>query len=558
MTKMKRRRILVVGGVAAGPSAAAKARRCDEGAEIRLFEKGPHISYAGCGLPYYVSGAVRDRQKLLVMTPEAFRARHNVEVLTRHEVTQIDPEKKRVRVRNLKEGEERWYEYDALVLATGARPVVPPIPGVEAANVFTLRTIPDADAIIQSAARAEARSAVVVGGGLIGLEMAEALLARGLQVTIIEKMDQVLAPLDQEMALPVQKHLEEKGVRVLTGEGVEGFEVSSGAVTGVRTQGGAVLPADLVLLSVGVRPDVDLAQAAGVKLGPTGAIATGDRMQTNLEDIYAAGDCAESRNRVTGEAVWAPLGSVANRHGRTAGANAAGAEARFGGVLGSGVVKVCDLTAAWTGLSEREARARGLRVEVSHVHPLNRAHCYPEAKPLAIKLVVNAPDGRLLGAQAIGREGTDKRIDVLATAIYNGMTAHDLFDVDLAYAPPFAPAKDPVAVAGIVAGNTVDGEVRNITPGDLKRRLDAAADLVLVDVRTQEEYRAGHLPGALNIPLEELRQRCGELWPDRETVVYCRQGLRGYLAARILMQKGFSRVFNLGGGTLTWPYGLVR
>ncbi len=547
-------RIVVIGGVAAGPSAAAKARRCAEKADIKLFERGPNISYAGCALPYYVSGIVKDRRKMLVVTPEEFRARHNVDLRVQHEAVAVDPAARQVTVRDLVQGKEEVFPYDALILATGASPFVPPIPGAKLPNIFTLRTVPDADRIREMIATKEPKHAVVVGAGLIGLEMVEALEERGIQVALVELFEHVLPPLDADMAYLVEKKLRKKGVRVVTGDAVTEFVGDEQGVRVVRTRNGLELAAELVIMSVGVRPNVELAVQAGVALGANGTIAVNERMETNVPGIYAAGDCAESYNIITGEKVWSPLGSVANKQGRTAGANAAGGEARFGGVTGSLISRIWDLSLGCTGLSEREARQRGLDVEVIHVHPTNLAGVFPGAQALAVKVIADRRSGRLLGGQVVGGIGTDKRLDVMATALKGQLTVDELFDIDYAYAPPFSPAKDPVAVAGIVTSNVLKGDVHSITASELWEWIKRGDDLVLLDVRTPKEYQHERIADAVNVELDALRERIGELDAGKNTVVYCRQGLRGFLAARILQQCGFEQVSNLSGGMLSWQY----
>lgn len=546
------KRIIIVGGVAAGTSAAARARRCDESADITIFEKGEHISYAGCGLPYYISGVIEEREDLLVQTPEAFERRHNVAVRTCHEVTSIGPAQKQVAVRDLRTGAHTAHAYDSLILALGARPVVPPIPGVDLGRIFTLRSISDADRIHDLVDQEHPRRAVIVGGGLIGLEMAEGLLRKGVSVTVAEQLNQILSPLDWEMAEIVRTHLEGQGVQVIISDGVARFEGQDGIVSRVITASRQALDVDLVILCIGIRPNVDLAKKAGVEIGKTGAIAVNEFMETSIPGIYAAGDCAETRSLVTGEPVWLPLGSVANKQGRTAGENAVGGRARFRGALGTAIAKVCDLAAARTGLTEREARERGMDVVTAYIHPDAHAHYYPGAEPLHIKLIADQASGRLLGAQAVGAQGVDKRIDVFATAIHNGMTAQGLFDLDLAYAPPFSSAKDPVIVAGLVAEGCRTGIC--LSAGELKRMKDSARNLDLIDVRDPDEYAQGHLPGARNLPLSDLRSRLDEIDRTRDVVVYCKVGLRGYLASRILRNHAFPSVFNLSGGLLSWPY----
>jgi len=550
------KRIIVIGGVAAGTSAAAKARRMDEKAEIMLFEKGEYISYAGCGLPFYISGVVQDRNELLVQTPEFFSKRHNIEVYVQHEAIEILPNKKMVVVKDLKRGTEKEYKYDKLIIATGAVAKKLPLPGVDYPNIFTLRNLNDADNILKAVFRPGVKNAVIVGAGLIGLEMAESFSHRGLKVTIIERERQVLPSFDFEMAFLVEEHLKKNKISVLTGAEIKEFKGSSQGVSGVILNSGKELPADIVLISVGIKPETKLAERAGIKLGPTGAIGVDSRMETSIRDIFAAGDCAESHNIITGKPLWSPFGSVANRHGRIAGENAAGGESIFRGVVGSSVAKIFDITAAKTGLSEVEALKEGYSAVSVHVHPLNRAHIYPNAEPLSIKVIFDRETEKLLGAQIVGKEGVDKRIDVFTTAIQNDMKVGELFDIDYAYSPPYAPAKDPAAVAGAVANNALKSGVKFLSPQKLKEKIQKYPhDIMLVDVREPHELEDnGYIKSAVNIPLNEVRNRLGEFDDTKEIVFYCRQGLRGYLAAKVLVNLGFKNVSNLSGGLLNWPY----
>lgn len=554
---MAPRKIVVIGGVAAGPSAAAKARRTDEEAEIVLFEESDYISYSRCGLPFYVSGLVSDREDLVMRTPQAFKTSYNIDVYTKHQVTGINTEDKKVSVADLENQEEREWPFDSLVIATGTAPVVSSLPGGDLPHIYQLRTIPQADMILNFV-RSRRRSRVVVaGGGLVGLEMADSLVAQGMKVTVVEALDQILPSLDFEMARIVEKHLADNGVQVIKGVPVRRFsgDPKSG-VEEVLLENGETLPADMVLLSLGGRPEVTLARKAGVKIGPTGAIAVDAYMCTSIPDIYAAGDCCESYNIITGQPIYSPQGSIANRQGRTAGHNAAGGSSRFKGVLGGSIAKIFRLTAAKTGLNEKEAQKFGFDYTAVHLHPLNHASVYPEAEALAIKVIVDNKTEKLLGAQIVGREGADKRIDVFSTAIYSGLKCGELFDVDFAYSPPYAPAKDPVAVSGMVADNALHSGVVFVTPQWLYENYGKVGDeILLVDVAEPDELAAhGYLEGAVNIPLSQLRKRTGDLDKNMNILVYCRQGRRGYLAAKILVNKGFKHVMNLSGGFLTWPY----
>jgi NADPH-dependent 2,4-dienoyl-CoA reductase/sulfur reductase-like enzyme/rhodanese-related sulfurtransferase len=544
-------KIVVVGGVAGGASAAARARRTDEHAEIIMLEKGPFISFANCGLPYYVGGEIGDRSALLLQTPESFKARFAVDVRVMHEVISIDRAARTVRVRNLRTGAEYDETYTSLVLAPGAAPVRPPIPGIDLPNVFTVRTVPDSDAIRTLVDQQQASRAVVVGAGFIGLEMVENLHRQGLTVTLVEKAPQVLPPLDPEMAAYVAGALGEMGVQVITGDGIAAFE-GEGRAIAVRLESGLVLEGDLFVLGLGVRPDTRLAKAAGLEIGATGAIRVNERMQTSDPNIYAAGDAVEMTHLVTGRPTWIPLAGPANKQGRVAGANAAGDSLRFPGAMGTSIVRVGGLVAAVTGLSEKAARKAGYDVLVNYTTSGNHADYYPGAEDLMIKLVAEKTSGRLLGAQVLGGSGVDKRTDVLATAIAGKMTVEDLTNLDLAYAPPFGSAKDPVIAAGMMAQNIWRGQVRSIQPAALLEQLSAGQPLQLVDVRAAYEYELGTLPGAVNIFVDELRDRLGELDPALPTVVYDQTGKTAYLAARILTQHGFA-VSTLAGGLNLWP-----
>lgn len=548
---MSQRKIVIVGGVAGGATAAARARRTDEHAEIILFEKGPYISFANCGLPYYVGREIGDRSALLLQTPESFKARFNVEVRVNHEVIGIDRAAQRVTVRNLETGEKFSESYTALILAPGSVPIRPPLPGIDLPNIFMVRTVPDAVAIRQLVEQENPTRAVVVGAGFIGLEMVENLVGLGLSVTLVEKADQVLPPLDPEMAAFVQLNLEQMGVEVITGDGIAAFAGSDRA-TAVRLESGREVEGDLFILGLGVRPDTRLAKEAGLAIGPTGGIQVNERMQTSDPDIYAAGDAVETIHLVTGRPALIPLAGPANKQGRVAGANAAGDSLTFPGAIGTAIVRVGSVVAACTGLSEKAARREGFQVYTSYTVSGDHADYYPGMQELMSKLVIEEGTGRLLGAQVIGASGVDKRTDVYATAILGGMTVDQLASLDLAYAPPFGSAKDPAIVAGMVAQNIRRGALRVITPERLLERLEAGEDLQVVDVRNSYEFEMGAVPGAVNIPVDELRSRIGELDPARETVVYDRTGATAYVAARVLMQRGFT-VSSLTGGYALFP-----
>ena len=529
-------RIVIVGGVAGGATAAAKARRQNEHAEIVIYERSSAVSYANCGLPYYVGGIIRDRRRLLVQSAEGLKARYGIDVNTRHEVLRIDRRSKRVTVRG-PDGAEFEDRYDRLVLSQGAAPVVPPLLGVGLPHVFTLRTLDDMDAIDRFLTERKPASAAVIGGGFIGLEMAEALQRRGLAVSVVELLPQVLPPLDPEMAALVAEHLREQGVIVATGSGLHSIDKEE-----VRLQDGSVVSAQMVLLSVGIRPETSLARDAGLVIGPTGGVAVNGRMQSSDPDIYVVGDEAEVTHLITGERVRMPLAGPANRQGRVAGANAAGGHLHYRGTLGTSIVRACEIVAGVTGINERTARAKGISVFCSYTHSPSHASYYPGATTMAIKLVVADGSGRLLGAQVVGRDGVDKRIDVFACAITAGLGVEDLEHLDLAYAPPFGSANDPVNVAGFVASHLLRGDVRAVAPTQWED-----ASRTLIDVREPHEIERMPVPGAVNIPLARLRSAVGQLDPLASYATVCQVGLRGYLACRILGQRGLD-VVNVSGG----------
>ncbi|MGB2822225.1 MAG: FAD-dependent oxidoreductase [Phycisphaerae bacterium] len=554
-------RVVVVGGVAAGPKAASKILRLRPDAEVTVVEKGKLLSYAGCGLPYYISDVVKE-QKELMATPVGtvrdavfFRKVKNVHVMNETEAMEIDRPGKRVRVRDLGDGKESWLDYDKLVLATGACPVVPPVGGADMDGVFTLHGVQDAEGIKQVLADGKAHDAVIVGGGLIGVEITESLVQKGCRVTIVEMLPQTLSVLDWEMARLVEQHMESHGVKVLTNTKVERFE-GDGRVSAV-VAGGATLPADMVILGVGVRPNVKLAQDAGLEIGSTGAIKVDERMCTSDPDIYAAGDCVESVDLLTGRPCYVPLGSTANKQGRVAAVNLCGGDDRFPGVLGSTVCKVFDHCVARTGLTEAAARKAGYEVTTALAPAPDKAHFMPTAKPLLLKLVVDSKTRRLLGAQAAGPGAGDKRIDVAAMAITAGMTVDQLANADLSYAPPYAPAMDNIITAANVARNKLDGHMVGVSAQEVHRMLAEKKDFVFLDVRSQGEYDQVRLPGSTLIPLGALRGRVDELPRDKEIITFCKISLRGYEAALILKAAGFGNVRVMDGGIVMWPYGKI-
>ncbi|MCP4642800.1 MAG: FAD-dependent oxidoreductase [bacterium] len=551
-------KVVIVGGVAAGPKVASKVIRLDPTAEVTVVEKGEFLSYAGCGLPYYVSGTVKEQAELMstpvgvVRDPVFFQKVKNVRVLNQTEALGIDRGGKRVSVRNQHDDEEIWLDYDKLMLATGATPFVPPLPGVDLRNVFTLHGVGDAEGVKSRLAEGKAKDVVIVGGGLIGVEMTEALAEHGCRVTIVEMLPQILAMLDWEVARLVEQHLESHGVKVLTNTRVESIE-GEGKVTGVVTDKGR-LAAEMVIMSVGVRPNVKLAEEAGLEIGTTHAIKVDDHMCTSDPDIYAAGDCVECVDLITGSPSYVPLGSTANKQGRVAAQNICGREDTFPGILGSTVCKVFDFCVARTGLTEVAAREAGFDVVTVLAPAPDKAHFMPTAKPLLFKMIADRKTRRLLGVQATGPGAGDKRIDVAAMAITAGMTVDQMANADLSYAPPYAPAMDNIITAANIARNKLDGVMTGITPIEVKEKIDRGDDFVFLDVRSPAEVEQMRLPGSINIPLGALRPRAGELPKDKEIVAFCKISLRGYEAALILGAAGFADVKVMDGGIAMWPY----
>lgn len=542
-------KVVIIGGVAGGASAAARLRRLDERAEIVVLERTGYMSYANCGLPYYIGGAIRDESELTLQTPESFYARFRVDVRLRQEATAINRAAKTVAVRPLDGGACYTECYDKLILAPGARPVMPRLPGVDSPRIYTLRTVEDTLRIRAQAVAAGSGSAVIVGGGFIGVELAENLRLLGLRVTIVEKQPQLLGQFDADMVSFLHAHMREKGVELLLGRAVARFAETDGGIV-VHTDGGVLPPADMVVLAVGVAPESTLAAQAGLTLGARGAIVVDAHMQTSDPDIYAVGDAVEVTDRAAGGRTTVALAGPANRQGRVAADNICGLPSVYRGAAYSSVLKVFDRTAAATGVSEREARGRGVACEAVILSPLSHASYYPGAQVMTLKLVFETPSGRLLGAQIVGGEGVDKRIDVLATAIQAGLTAFELCDLDLAYAPPYSSAKDPVNLAGYMAENLLTGKVRQIRFDDLAAL--PRDGVTLLDTRTAAEYAAGHADGFdKHIPVDELRERLGELDRRKPVYVMCQSGLRSYIACRILTQNGFA-CRNFAGGYRLW------
>lgn len=549
-------KVVVIGAVAAGPKTASKIIRLRPNAEVTVLDKGQFISFAGCGLPYYLSDVVGDRKELfstpigVPRDPAFFDKVKGVRVLTRTEALRIDRKSRQVEAKNLQTGESLSLPYDKLVLATGAKPVIPPIPGIDRKKVFTLHSIEDCEAI-RSVLANGSKKAVIIGGGLIGVETAEALVQKNCSVTIVEMLPQILPVLDWEMAKLVELHVRSQGVDVRTETRALEIQGTGDEICCVRTNNGEIL-AEFVILSVGVRPNVSLAKEAGLEIGGTGAIRVNRRMQTSDLDIYAVGDCAESRNLVTGQPCYVPLGSTANKQGRVAALNIAGLEDMFPGVLGSTVCRAFHFTVARTGLSETHAREAGYDVVTCLVPGPDRAHYMPTAKLLMLKLVVDRATGRLLGAQATGPGEAAKRIDVAATAITAGMTVDQVSKLDLSYAPPYAPAMDNLITACDVVRNKISGAMVGITPMELRNK--PANSYFFLDVRSPGEVAKVALPGAVNIPLGTLRDRVNEIPRDKEIVAFCQASMRAYEAALILRANGFDRVKVLDGGVAMWPY----
>src|SRR5579863_433492 len=532
------RKIIIVGGVAGGASAAARARRVDEAAEIHIFERGPYISFANCGLPYFIGGEIVDRDKLLIMTPEKMWSRSRVHAHVNHEVLSINRAAKTIRVKT-PDGAEEDVAYNKLILSQGARPIVPPLPGANLPNVFTLRDVPDMDRIVSFLEIHRTNSAAVIGGGFIGLEMAEAFHRRGIDVTVIEKFPHILPLLDDDMATHLQNQILGRGLDLRTAA-----EAKSLTAQGVELADGGFVPAELILLSVGVKAEVGLAKDAGIDIGITGGVKTNPHMESSDPDIYAVGDAAETTHALTGTRTRIPLAGPANRQGRIAGANAVGGHFRYPGAMGTSIVRILHMTAATTGLTSTQAANSGLSFFTSVTRDNSHAGYYPNSKPIVLKIIAEEGTGRLLGAQIIGEDGVDKRIDVLSTAITGRMTVFDLENLDLAYAPPFGSANDPINVAGFVGDHIVRGDIDSVTPEEWKPNGE-----FILDVRDKCEItKLGTLQNAVNIPLDELRDHLDELPGDRRILVFCQKGQRGYLAACALKGYGFDNVVNLRGG----------
>ncbi len=536
---------VIIGGVAGGATAAARLRRLDENAEIIIFERSGYVSYANCGLPYYIGGVITDSEELTLQTPESFRERFNIDVRVRHEVLAINPQEKTVSVQNLISGEIFDEPYDKLILSPGAKPVLPDMEGVDMDRVFTLRTVEDTFRIHEYIKTHDVKTAVIAGGGYIGLEMAENLTERGISVTIVQRPDQVMAPLDYDMACQIHGMLREKGVGLMFRRSVTGFkEAPKGIFTLLKDE--EPLQSDIVILAIGVSPDTALARNAGLKLGIKGSIVVNEKMETSAEDIYAVGDAIQVKHSVTGDDALISLAGPANKQGRIAADNICGLDSSYKGSQGSSVIRVFDLTAATTGINEKTAKAAGIDYDKIVLSPLSHAGYYPGASAMTVKILYERDTLRLLGAQITGYEGVDKRIDVLATAIGCGLRADLLKDLDLAYAPPYSSAKDPVNMAGFIIENINSGLMKQFH-WDQIGALPGDKSVTLLDTRTPYEYNAGHIDGFINIPVDELRDRIDEIPQGKPVYVMCQSGLRSYISCRILSQKGYD-CYNFSGG----------
>ena len=553
-------RLVIIGGVAAGTKAASKARRDNPNLDIKVYTKDKYVSYAGCGLPYYLSGIISDRQELLVRSPEDFKLDQNIEIYIRHQVTFIDHAKKEIMVHDMVKDMDYPVSYDRLIIATGASAVVPRLENVELEGIHTLRSIDDAIEIRDRIDKGEIRNAVVVGGGFIGVEAAENLLLKGIKVVMVELFDHILPPFDEEMALLVQNHMKEMGINIITKEKVLGFSGKNGKVKLVHTTGGD-FETDLVILSIGVKPNVKFAADSGIELGVTGAIKVNEFMETNLEDIYAAGDCAESVQLITGKPAWFPMGSTANKMGRIAGENAAFGKktdgAKLFGVVGTAVVKVGQMNAGRTGLTERDAKKAGFDYETIIVPANDKAHYYPGTRIITTKLVIDKKSMKILGAQVVGEGNIDKPIDEYVAAITLGANYDDLSSMDLAYAPPFNMAMGSSIVTANVMKNKIDGKLHAVNSKELQK-LIADGNVQILDIREEIEHFISAIPGSLNIPLAGLSARIDELDKTKELIVIiCKVGKRSFTAYKVLRELGFTNVAILEGGTTSYPYELI-
>ncbi len=539
-------KILIIGAVAAGTSAATKARRNNEDAEIKIYEMDSDISYSACGLPYFIGGKIENLQQLVPRNSAFFKSKYNVDILTSHQVLKIEPYNKNIEVKNLSTSEIFTESYDKLIISTGAKPIVPPIQGIDKKNVFMLRNVKSADLIKTFINKENPQRAIVIGSGFIGLEMVENLKALGIEVSVIEMEDHLMKPLDNDVSIYLKDVLIKNGVNVYINNSVKelvGDEYANKAVL----NSGTILDTDMVIVAAGIRPNVDLAKRAGIELGATGAIKVNNRMETSIKDIYACGDCAESFSIVTGNPCYRPLGSTANKMGRIAGDQVTGGNLEFRGVLGTGIFKVFDNTVAQTGLSERDAIQEGYVVSVCHNIKPDKPE-YFHGEEMLIKAVANKDNGRLLGVQIIGKSGVDKRIDVFVTAITFGAKVQDLFHLDLAYAPPFSTTKDPVMYTGMILTNELERGRKLITAQELDERIQDNESITIIDARVAKQYQQSHVEGAINLSHESLRDNKNTIDKDNMIVTYCNKGVTGNAAQNILINNGFKRVYNLSGG----------
>jgi NADPH-dependent 2,4-dienoyl-CoA reductase/sulfur reductase-like enzyme/rhodanese-related sulfurtransferase len=538
------KKILIVGGVAGGASAAARLRRLDETAEIIMFERGHYISFANCGLPYFIGGEIQNRDDLLLQTPRSFYRRFNVQVRTRNEVTGIDPDKKQISVKNLNTGQTYSESYDKLILSPGAEPVRPPIPGIDSERIFTLRNVPDTDLINDFIEKNRPARAVIVGAGYIGLEMAENLRRRGMLVAIVEMADQVLPVMDKEMTGFIQQELQKHNVALWLNDAVDSFQPSDSRLI-VGLESGMELSCDIVILAMGVRPEAELARRAKLEIGTTGGIRVNKELETSNPDIYAIGDAIEVRDFALDNPALVPLAGPANKQGRMVADNICGGHRQYNGTQGTSILRVFDLTVAMTGASEKALEKTNIEYEKVYIHPANHVSYYPGAEQMHIKLLFSRPEGKVLGAQIIGSDGVDRRIDIFAVAIRAGLTVFDLEELEMAYAPPYGSGKDAVNMAGFAASNILEGTVQVVHWDQLNR------DDYVVDVRSAGEFKRGHIPSAVHIPVDEIRGRLAELPQNAVINTYCATGVRSYIACRILMQNGFI-ARNISGGYITY------
>jgi Uncharacterized NAD(FAD)-dependent dehydrogenases len=539
-------KLLIVGAVAAGTSAAAKARRNSETAEIKIYEMDSDISYSACGMPYYIGNQVDKREQLVPRDPEYFKSRYNVDVLTGHKVLNINTDKKVVEVQNISSKEVFPETYDKLIISTGASPVPPPVKGINKRNVFSLRNVKNADEIKNFINHNAPKKALVIGSGFIGLEIVENLKAIGMDVTVVEAEEHLMKPLDKDVAAYLMDVLIKNDVKVYVNDFV--VELSGGDYAEKAVlKSGAIIGTDMVIAATGIRPNVELARAAGIELGVTGAIRVDSRMETSARDVYACGDCAESFSLITGKPLYHPLGSTANKMGRIAGDSATGGDLEFRGILGTGIFKIFDTTVALTGMTEREAHGEGFELSVCHNIKPDKPE-YFHGEEMLIKAVADRKTGRLLGTQIIGKSGVDKRIDVFATAITFGARAQDLFHLDLAYAPPYSTTKDPVMYTGMILTNDIERGRKLMTANQLEKKIKDKEDITIIDARSARQYNESHIEGASGIPHEKLRDAAEDLDKDRTIVTYCNKGVTGNAAQNILLNKGFKEVYNLSGG----------